>query len=253
MFLFVGLPDLRAQAIDWRSAVQRHEMRDFHEFLTAHPWIANKLRENPSLANNERFLRENPELPQFLAAHPFVQSSFQADPNGTMSRVQRGDWLFRHNPTDYREMEDFQEFLTNHPWIAGKLRENPSRANDRDFLRDNHELPAFLNAHPYVQDQFRADPNGFMERAQEFAAGGAPEEAYRRSDSEYAALRVFMENHRWIANKLRENPSRANNGDFLRDNRELRDFLESHPYLREQFQHDPARTIDRAVRSREYH
>jgi hypothetical protein len=49
LFLLVGLPGLRSQAIDWRSPVARHETRDFQQFLTNHPWIANKLRENPLL------------------------------------------------------------------------------------------------------------------------------------------------------------------------------------------------------------
>jgi hypothetical protein len=49
-----------------------------------------------------------------------------------------------------QEMQAFQQFLKDHPWIAKKLRENPSRANDKDFLNGNPELPGFLNAHPFI-------------------------------------------------------------------------------------------------------
>jgi len=426
VLLVMGLPELRAQAIDWSSPAPRLEMRDFQQFLTSHPWIAQKLREKPSLANEQSFLNDNPELPQFLNAHPFVASSFKTDASSFMSRAQQGDVTSWTNPANYQELQDFQQFLSSHPWISGKLRQNPSLANDEDFLNGNHELPQFLsghpyiqsnlkadpkrfmlrmqdsviapgvpaqggwnswdtaenrqamvdfqnflssrtgladtlqndpslandqnflsqqydfrqflnthpyvrhalqsnatgfmlrmerlgtgsaalsgddyaaegnqqqqrqetqdwiqfmddhpwianklrqnptlansrdftddnqplvqfmNSHPYVQSQFRADPKGFMERAQAFAAGGFQQGAYDPHAPDYASLNQFMLNHPWIANQLKEKPSRATSNDFLNENKELRDFLQAHPYLQEQFKQDARRTIDRALQS----
>lgn len=423
MFLVVGLPELRSQAIDWSSPARRQEMQDFQQFLTSHPWIGGKLRENPSLANDQDFLNDNPELPQFLNAHPFVQSGFKADARGMMSRAQQTNWSL-NNPANYQEMQEFQQFLLNHPWISGKLRENPSLANDGDFLDGNRELPQFLNAHPYIQSnlkadakgfmlhmqdfasapnpapqpsrdswqndqnrkemtefqsflgsqpglavtlqndpslannqnflnqhydlwrflnshpyvqhglqsdatgfmaamqqssspvaatspgdwtsgnqqqrqetqdwvqfmsdhpwianalrqnpalansrefanenrpfaqflnshpyvlsQFRADPNGFMARARGFATGEQPQSAYDPHASDYASLKLFMQNHTWIANQLKDKPSRATSTEFLNENKELRDFLQAHPYLQDQFKQDARRTIDRALQS----
>ena len=247
MFLVAGLPPLRSQTAD-RSPAQHQEMQDFRQFLAAHPWIANKLRENPSLANNKGFLHDNPELPQFLDAHPFVQSSFRTDANGVMSRAQQGGMRFE-NLQEAKEMQDFQQFLSNHPWIAGKLRENPKLANEEGFLKGNHELPQFLSSHPYVKSQFRADPNGFMDRARAVEVGDAYQNAYDPHASEYEALKLFMEGHKWIGNQLKDKPSRATNADFLKDNKELRDFLQAHPFLQDQFRQDPNRTVDRALQS----
>jgi hypothetical protein len=247
MFLVVGLPELRSQAIDWDSPAARHEMQGFQQFLANHPWIANKLREDPSLANNPGFLHHSPELPQFLNAHPFVQSSFKTDARGVMSRAQQGGSTSPNNSANYQEMQDFQHFLSNHPWIGGKLRQNPSLANDRGFLKGNHELPEFLNSHPYVQSQFRADPNGFMQRAQAFAAEAPRHGADDPHASDYESLKLFMQNHKWIADKLKEDPSRATSKGFLNENKELREFLEAHPFLQDQFKQDARRTIDQAL------
>jgi len=62
-------------------------------------------------------------------------------------------------------MAEFDQFLSNHPWIAKKLREKPSLANDRDFLHDNPELADYLSAHPVLQREFRSNPRGAMNRA----------------------------------------------------------------------------------------
>jgi hypothetical protein len=247
MFLVVGLPELRSQAIDWDSPAARQEMQGFQQFLANHPWIANKLREDPSLANNPGFLHHSPELPQFLNAHPFVQSSFKTDARGVMSRAQQGGSTSPNNSANYQEMQDFQHFLSNHPWIGGKLRQNPSLANDRGFLKGNHELPEFLNSHPYVQAQFRADPGGFMQRAQAFAAEAPRHGADDPHASDYESLKLFMQNHKWIADKLKEDPSRATSKGFLNENKELREFLEAHPFLQDQFKQDARRTIDQAL------
>src|ERR1019366_1364805 len=247
MFLVVGLTELRSQTIDWSSPAARQEMQGLQRFLTVHPWIANKLREDPSLANNPGFLRHSPELPQFLNAHPFVQASFKTDARDVMSRAQQGDGTSRNHRANYREMQDFQLFLSNHPWIGGKLRKDPSLANDKGFLKGNHELPEFLNSPPYVQAQFRADPNGFMQRAQAFAAEEPRHGADDPHASDYEALKLFMQNHKWIADQLKENPSRAASKDFVNDHKELRQFLEAHPYLQDQFKQDARRTIDQAL------
>jgi hypothetical protein len=244
ILLLVGLPKPRAQAIDWDSPAARHELQSFKQFLANHPWIANKLRENPSLANDKGFQHHSPELPQFLNAHPFVQSNFKIDANGVMSRVQQSDLGSPNNHLNYQEMRNFKHFLSIHPWIADKLRQKPSLANDKGFLNGAHELPEFLNAHPYVQAQIRADASGVMRRVQELPPDEPRPGAH---SSDYEALKLFMDNHKWIAEKLKDDPSRATNKDFLKDSRELRQFLEAHPYLQEQFKQDARGTLDLAL------
>ncbi len=260
MLLAVELPELRAQAVDWSSAAPRQEMQDFQQFLTSHPWIAKKLRENPSLGNNQEFLHDNPELPKFLNAHPFVQSAFKADAKGMMARVPQGEWTSWTNPANERETQEFRQFLSNHPWIAGKLRENPTLANDGDFLNGNRELPQFLSGHPYIQSSLKADPKGFMLRMQNFAvppspvAPGTPAQASwnpwedTQSRKEMLEFQSFLSSQPGLADTLYNDPSLANNQNFLNQHYDFWEFLNSHPYVQHEFQSNATGFMDEMQR-----
>ncbi len=150
------------QETGWYDAAARQELTDFQQFLTNHPWIAKKLRANPSLANSQDFLNENPELPKFLNAHPYVQSGLKTDAGGFMRREQEFEtsppppmpsqpqesWDSGDYPANRAEIRDFQQFLADHSWIARSLQEDPSLANNQDFLNGNPLLTQFLRAHP---------------------------------------------------------------------------------------------------------
>src|SRR5258708_13467765 len=70
-------------------------------FMDSHPEIAEQLRKNPSLVNNEEFVENHPALQQFLATHPGVREEFKENPNGFMSRTQNFDR--REDPTCQRD------------------------------------------------------------------------------------------------------------------------------------------------------
>ena len=234
----------------------REEFRSFEQFLSSHAWIAEKLRKNPALANDGDFLNDNKELRNFLNAHPFVQADLKQNPRAFMQREQEFERWDRERATTSSDPRDaavaeFDQFLSNHSWIAKKLKEKPSLANDKDFLKDNSQLPDFLNAHPYVQSALREDPVGFMQRVRDFEMNGA---SYNNGSSyndgamnaQLAEFEQFLGNHSWIAKKLREKPSLANDKDFLHDNPELRDYLSAHPTLQQAFRSDPQAIMDRA-------
>ena len=228
----------------------REEFRSFEQFLSSHPWIAEKLRKDPTLANSGDFLSDNKELGSFLNAHPFVQADLKQNPRAFMLREQEFERWEREQvaaSSDPRDasVAEFDQFLSNHPWIAKKLKEKPSLANDKDFLSDNSELPHFLNARPYVQSALREDPVRFMQRLRDFEIYGSyyNNEAMR---GQLAEFDVFLANHPWISKKLREKPSLANNQDFLHDNPELRDYLSAHPVLQQEFRSNPRGVMNRA-------
>jgi hypothetical protein len=228
----------------------RDEFRSFEQFLSSHAWIAEKLRKDPALANNRDFLNDNKELRNFLNAHPFVQADLKQNPRAFMRREQEFERSEREQvatSSDPRDgsVAEFDQFLSNHSWIAKKLKEKPSLANDKDFLNDNSPLPDFLNAHPYVQSALREDPVGFMQRVRDFEIYGSNynNEAMR---AQLAEFEQFLANHRWIAKKLREKPSLANDQDFLHDNPELRDYLSARPALQQEFRSNPQGVMDRA-------
>ncbi len=243
---------------DWRSSqdpATSSEMRDFQQFLADHSWLAKQLQNDPSLANKQDFLNGNPDFAQFLGAHPYVQRGLQSNATGFMRRMQRyaggapdssgGNWNYGSNQPNNQEMSDFQQFLSNHPWIAKKLRENPSLGNNQEFLHDNPPLPQFLNAHPFVQSQMRADPGALMQREGAFASGIGQTGSWDPHGADIAALHQFMLNHPWIGKQLRERPKAGSSDDFLNENKELKDFLAAHEYLQQQFKQDPRALMDR--------
>ncbi len=223
-----------AQSDYYSEQATRQDIREFRQFLDAHPWIANKLRQNPSLANSQDFLNGNPELPRFLNTHPFVQSGFKSDAGGFMRQVQDfavappsqygGDWRAPHDHAISSDMRDFQQFLNDHSWLAGQLRNDPSLANDQNFLNGNSEFAQFLSDHPSVQRGLQADATGYIRRALGYAGQG-PEQGgnwnswnNQANYQEMSDFNQFLTSHPWIANKLRGNPLLANNQDFLHDN-----------------------------------
>src|SRR5215471_12801127 len=115
--------------------------------------------------------------------------------------VTHGPWQWQYENENAREeFRSFEQFLSSHPWIAEKLRKDPTLANNSDFLNDNKELRNFLNAHPFVQADLREDPVGFMQRVRDFEIYGSyyNDEAMR---GQLAEFDQFLANHPWIAKK----------------------------------------------------
>jgi len=64
------------------------------------------------------------------------------------SELWEREWAAASSDASGASVAEFVQFLRNHPWIAKKLKEKPSLANDQDFLHDNPGLRAYLRAHP---------------------------------------------------------------------------------------------------------
>jgi len=141
---------------------------------------------------------------------------------------------------DRYELRAFEEFLTNHPWIANKLWEKPSRANDREFLEDNNELRFWLQDHPLAREEFREDARAFIDRVRVFERyDGHSGDRRWESDREPTSFARFLDGHPRVAQDLRRNPTLVNNGDYLEDHKELREFLRDHPAIREELRVHP--------------
>ncbi|PYV24298.1 MAG: hypothetical protein DMG24_11895, partial [Acidobacteria bacterium] len=76
--------------------------------------------------------------------------------------------MFEDDSAMQSDLADLDQFMANHPWIARKLREKPSLANDGDFLNGDPELRDFLNAHPALREAFREHPRAVMNRERAF-------------------------------------------------------------------------------------
>jgi len=66
------------------------------------------------------------------------------------------------------------------------------------------------------------------------------------------AFEVFMNNHPWIAKRLKEKPERINDRDFVNDHKELRQWVEDFPAAARAFQSDPRGFMERERRFEAY-
>ena len=77
----------------WRrdNDVTRGELSSFHEFLQVHGNISGELSKNPSLANNQEYLENHPELRGYLQANPQVHEELSQNPQSFLKSAQQFD------------------------------------------------------------------------------------------------------------------------------------------------------------------
>src|SRR5215471_1548475 len=69
--------------------VTRDERASFNEFMEDHNKIASEVSKHPSLATNEEYLENHPDLQQYLASHPKVQEGLRENPESFMKSAQQ--------------------------------------------------------------------------------------------------------------------------------------------------------------------
>jgi hypothetical protein len=65
------------------------DLAGFSGFLGSHSNISQDLAKDPSLAKNQEYLQNHPELQQYLAAHPGVHQQLSENPQVFMKSVQQ--------------------------------------------------------------------------------------------------------------------------------------------------------------------
>jgi len=224
----------------------RHELASFDQFLDSHRETAEQLRKDPSLVDNQQFLKDHPALETYLKDHPAVGQELRENPNAFMREEDRFD---RHEDdrdrdANRRELANFDRLLDNHREIAEQLRKDSSLADNQQFLKDHPALVTYLKDHPAVRQELRENPNAFM---QEEAGYDHREDAMNREGrgdhdfdhSHSANFGEFLSAHANIARDLSKDPSLAKSQDYLQDHPELQDYLNSHPEVRQDLQADP--------------
>jgi hypothetical protein len=160
---------------------ERSELASFTEFLDNHRETGEQLRRNPSLADNQQFLKDHPALQSYLQDHPAVREQLRQDPNAFMQRearydrreedINRDTAYNRDRGNDIDRDHDahrhFGEFLGNHGDIAEQLAKDPSLVKKQHYLQDHPELRDYLNQHPEVRQPLMADPQNFVNKSTE--------------------------------------------------------------------------------------
>jgi hypothetical protein len=69
----------------------RREVADFDGFLNSHPQIAQQLSKDPSLAKNDEYLQNHPELQDYLKTHTGVQEQLTENPQAFTNSTKQFD------------------------------------------------------------------------------------------------------------------------------------------------------------------
>jgi hypothetical protein len=159
--LILGLSMALVSAGAWaQDDLTRRDLRNFHEFLEDHPRIAEQLRNNPSLANDRRWVSRHDDLEAFLRNQPRIREELRENPSGVMR--------WERNYASRADLRRFDEFLDSHPRIADRLRNNPDLINNWQFVENHDALQEFLRENPDIRREFQSRPHAFMERVDRY-------------------------------------------------------------------------------------
>lgn len=192
--------------------ITAREVAEMNQFLDSHPEIAEQLRKDPSLVDNQRWVADHPALQAYLQEHPRVADAFRTSPN-----------LFMRDEGGYnRDVADMSRFLQSHPEIAAELRRDPRLIDNRDWVANHPALQEYLQNHPQITAAFRADPGAFMQ----------DENRDMRDDitrADVTEMGRFLASHPEINEQLRKDPSLIDNRKWVSDHPALQEYCKAIP------------------------
>jgi hypothetical protein len=227
------------------------ELMSFDKFLDGHREIAEQIRKDPSLVNNEDYVKAHPALQTYLQNHPDVRGEIRENPNAFMhaeNRVDRPD-VKRPPDINYGELTSFDKFLDGHREISEQIHKDPSLLDNREFVMNHPALQTYLQDHPEVRNTIRENPNAFMhaENRYDRTEDGRDRDFTRDRDTrdhdtthrELASFDRFLDSHHETAEQLRKNPSLVDNQEFVKNHPALQTYLQDHPGVREEIKENP--------------
>src|SRR6266403_4554619 len=151
------------------SDITRQELARFDQFLDSHQEIAQQLRHDPSLVNDQNYVQGHPELQTFLQDHPGVREEIKENPNYFMRQENRYDRREEAREDNRREeLARFDQFLDRHQEIAEQLRRDPSLVKNQQFVSNHPALQSYLQDHPAVREDLTRNPDAFMRQEQRY-------------------------------------------------------------------------------------
>jgi hypothetical protein len=229
--------------------ITRQEVADMDWFLDRHPEIAEQLRKDPSLIDNERWVAAHPAMQEYVQSHPKISAAFRANPNLFMRDEDRYERQEGDHDITRRDVTEMHHFLDNHPEIAEQLRKDPSLIDKREWVANHPALQEYLQTHPGVSEEFRSHPVAFMRDEDRYGRQEGNQEGnydrdnrYDRGDRNHGELTSFgqfLGGHSNVASELSNDPSLANNKEYLANHPELNDYLKAHPAVTQQLAENP--------------
>ena len=245
--------NMERQTMPPDNDVTRRDVVDMDHFLDSHPEVAEQLRRDPSLIDNQRWVAAHPELQEYLNKHPQVANEFRSNPNQFMRDEDRLD----RNDITRRDVVDMDRFLDKHPEIAEQLRRDPSLIDNHKWVAAHPALQDYLHEHPQIADSFRSNPNQFMRDEDRYEHQEADNhygyndrerdhdrdmDRDRQNDRDRGELTNFghfLGSHNSLATELQRDPSLANNQEYRSSHPELDEYLKAHPGMNQQLAANP--------------
>jgi hypothetical protein len=228
--------------------ITRQEVADMDWFLDRHPEIAEQLRKDPSLIDNQRWVADHPVLQEYLQNHPKISDAFRSNPNLFMRDEDRYDRQEGDHGIPRRDVAEMGHFLNSHPEVAEQLRKDPSLIDNREWVANHPALQEYLQKHPGVSEEFRAHPVAFMRDEERYdRQEGYSDREIRtnatdrdeRNRGELTSFGQFLGGHSRVAAELSNDPSLANNKEYLASHSELDEYLKAHPAMSQQLASNP--------------
>ncbi|HTU33235.1 MAG TPA: hypothetical protein VMF66_05490 [Candidatus Acidoferrum sp.] len=139
--------------------VSGEEVAKMDQFLDDHPDIEKQLDKNPSLINNDKYVRHHKALDALLAENRGLRTAFADNPPY---------FIHRENQFEDRNVAEMHRFLEKHKTIAKDLDKDPWRANDNRYLSHHKDLRSFFDDHAQCRTEFAENPPHFMQREHDF-------------------------------------------------------------------------------------
>ena len=188
------------------SDITRQELALFDQFLDSHREIAEQVQQNPSLVNNDQFVKNHPALQTFMQQHPSVREELKENPKAFMHEEARYDR--REDQRTHEERIHFNQFLDSHREIGEQLRKNPKLINDEAYVKGHPELQTYLQDHPEFRETVRKDPGAFTR---------ADDDRYARNDNDARDRDTRADNDR-DRDARRDNDNSDRDRDARNDN-----------------------------------
>jgi hypothetical protein len=207
---------MSAEARFERNEVDRGQLANFDRFLDAHRDIATQIRKNPSLVDNQQYLKDHPELQSYLQNHPEIRQQIDRNPNG-----------FMQQEDNYDRFEASRSGNTT----------GTGNSNTKSNANGNSSANANANSNGTGTSNGKSSSNNNT---------ATSNNDNRRGD--LASFDQFLDSHREIGEQLRKQPSLADNKQFLKDHPALQSYLQQNPNVRQQLTQNPDAFMTREAR-----
>jgi hypothetical protein len=148
-------------------------------------------------------------------------------PYGGGNSWSNASWRFDHG------------YLSEHPEIAQQLAQNPSLADNPQFMANHPGLQEYLANHPQVRADLHSHPYMFMGREDQM--NGWHEPYNPNGPHPLANTDTYLDQHPEVAQQLQHDPRLIDNQRYVDNHPGLHEFLATHPDARQQWESHPYR------------